>query len=51
MEEVKLSPNNTEATRKSRYDIDWDEDDEDQYIPYDEDDYDMWAEEEDYEEL
>lgn len=51
MEEVKMNPYNNEKPRRTRYYIDWDEDDEDQYVPYDEDDYDMWDEEADYEEM
>lgn len=51
MEEVKMSPDNTEGLRKRHYDIDWDEDNEDELVPYDEEDYAMWDEEEDYEEM
>jgi hypothetical protein len=51
MEEVKMSPDNTEGFRKKNYDIDWDEGDEDEFVPYDEEDYDNWDEDEDYEEI
>jgi hypothetical protein len=47
MEEFKMNPDYIQKHRKSQFDSDWDEDDEDLDIPYDEDDYDMWDDEAD----
>jgi hypothetical protein len=44
-----MNPDNTEKFREKKYDIDWD-DDLEEFVPYDEEDYDMWDDEEDYEE-
>ncbi|MHA1914158.1 MAG: hypothetical protein ACW986_09555 [Promethearchaeota archaeon] len=51
MEEAKLTPFNTEGSRREDFYDEWDDYDVDQ-IPYDEEeDYDMWAEEEEDEDF
>jgi hypothetical protein len=52
MEDVNMTPCNTEGVNKKKYYDDWEEYDEEEYVPYDEDDYDldedydMWDDEE-----